>query len=43
MCGGADHLHAALVCAVVRPRTLKRGQEGVVDVCRREGGGHVKQ
>lgn len=33
MRGGADDLDAALVGAVVRPRALKRGQEGVMDVC----------
>lgn len=31
--GGADDLDAALVGAVVGPRALKGGQEGVVDVC----------
>ncbi len=39
VCGGADDLHAALVRAVVRPRALKGGQEGVMDVCGRDGGG----
>ena len=43
--GSADDLHAALVSAVVRPRALEGGQEGVVDVwkdgrgCAQEGTG----
>ena len=32
VCGCANDLDAPLVCAVVWARSLKRGQEGVVDV-----------